>query len=622
MKLSIFTDELAVDLTDGITTLSDWGLKWVDLRGRVFGKACERLDNDELSRLAALIKDAGMKVACLESSLAKVHLPDADRQKAEQDKLENIIRAADALDCRLVRGFFYWQPALENSGSLAVQPDQLQKVLDMSAPLIERARKAGLTLAFENCGVTVDEVFAVLNAVGDHGLGLAWDCANEWLAGTKPETEKDWAARLNRSRVVHVKAAACVPGAYDTDIALPWGEVLARLSANGFAGPVSIETHNSLKTITHTDMSKKVLDTIVSAWPGSSPLRPKAAKVAFDPVRFVIVGLGMGMARAKQMLQTEGTKLVGVVDKNPERLAKAASELGVKGTDELEPWLNDPNVDVIFVVTPTGLHQDLCAQASNAGKHVLVTKPMEVSTERCDRMIDAAEKAGKILAVDFEFRLTPGVQRVKQQLDAGALGELRGGNMTLKILRTMDYFKASGGWRGTKQFDGGGVMSNQCIHHIDELVYVLGSPRRVSMRTWTQAHDIEAEDLGCAIWEYENGAVIQITATTNYPHNCWKHELELHGSKGALIKRTGLPFGGEVEQWYLNDKWQTTPPKVDLLPWGNSAQNVADAIRTGADLICSGRDGRRSRAILDAMYQSADRDGAWVEVHSDALAAV
>ena len=135
MHLSIFTDELGLDITKGLPVLQSWGLEHVDLRGRVFGMAAESLPADRLPELKALLDDYGMQVGCLQSSLAKVHLPDDERCRSEEIKLEGIIRAADALGCRLVRSFFYWQPPKDLAGELAVRPDEQQKVLDRFAPL-------------------------------------------------------------------------------------------------------------------------------------------------------------------------------------------------------------------------------------------------------------------------------------------------------------------------------------------------------------------------------------------------------------------------------------------------------------------------------------------------------
>ncbi|NOZ21450.1 MAG: Gfo/Idh/MocA family oxidoreductase [Planctomycetes bacterium] len=611
MRLSIFNDEIGIDITDGISHFRDWGLEWIDLRGRVMGREFCMLEDKEMDDIARLLKDHGLKVACLQSSLAKVHLPEAERLDAEKEKLEGIIRAADRFDCRLIRAFFYWQPKAEAKGALAVQPDQLQKVLDQVAPLTERAKEAGLTLAFENCGVTVPECLTVLDALGVPEWGLAWDCANEWLGGEPPD-DKQIAERVKRSRCVHVKARGAVPGL--ADVTVPWEKILLALATGGFKGPVSAETHNPDKSVSNVEMSKRLIDRIRQAWPGGAPAPKVKAEFDFEPVKFVVVGLGMGYSRAKQLKKEPGTELLGVVDLNAEKAEKVGAELECEWTTELDPWLERDDAEAVFVMTPTGLHADIAIAALEAGKHVITTKPMEASLEACDRMIEAADKAGKILAVDFAFRLEHATQRLKQRIANGDLGKLLGGTLSLRVLRKMEYFQAGGGWRGTRKLDGGGIMSNQSIHHIDELVYILGTPRRVSLHKWTQAHDIEAEDLGCAVWEYEDGSVVQIFATTSYPVSTWYRDLELHGTEGAVTHITGGPYSAPIERWHVGGNYEDAPPEPEMLPWSNLAQNLAAAIRTGAELVCDGRDGRRSRLVLDRMYESADKDGAWVEV--------
>jgi len=611
MYLSIFSDELGIDISEGAAVLREWGLSRVDLRGRVLGRHFEGLDTDELRRLRSLLDDHGLRVGCLESSLAKVHLPDAERQRAEAKKLERIIEAAEIFDCRLVRAFFYWQPQGDLRGRLAVMPDQLQRVLDTAGPLIERATASGLTLAFENCGVSVEEVFAVLEALDNERLALAWDCANEWFEGNPPD-DAAIAERIRRTRVVHVKARGAVQGL--AEIEVPWGRLLFALASGGFDGPVSIETHNPDKSVADAEVSRRVLESLCRAWPGGAPVAGPRPRFDFDPVRFVVVGLGMGRPRAKQIQQTDGTELAGVCDLDEERARAAGEELGVEWTTELAPWLERDDVDVVFVVTPTGVHAEPSVAALEAGKHVICTKPMEVSVEACNRMIEAARGAGRLLAVDFSMRLEPSVQRFRQRVAAGDLGEILGGTLALKIKRTKEYFGASGGWRGTRRLDGGGVMSNQAIHHLDELIYILGMPGRVSMRTWTQRQQIEAEDLGSALWEYADGAVVQIYATTTFPANSWYFDMELHGTRGAAVRKGGGPFVAPVERWFTGDAWEETLPEPEMPPWESLAQNLADAIRTGAPLVCDGPDGRRSRIVLDAMYASAEQDGAWVKV--------
>ncbi len=612
MQLSIFTDEIGVDITEGVSILAEWGMKCVDFRSRTFGKATETLDTDELAELKKLVDSHGMKVTCLQSSLAKVHLPDADRLEAEKQKLENIIRAADVLDCRLVRAFHYWQPKGDERGCLDQRPDMMQKVLDVAGPLCTRAKEAGLVFGFENCGVGVDEIFAFVEALGIPEFGLAWDPANEWLGAGDPPDGAAIARRARATRIVHVKAAGIVPGLHKIEV--PWGKLLLALATSGYGGPVSIETHNPDKSQSNRDVSKKVFDRLCAVWPGQAPVAAKKARFEFEPVRFVVVGLGMGANRAKDIQRDSGVELAGVCDINAERAEKVGTDLGVEWTTDLGPWLGRDDVEAAFVVTETGHHGKVAVQALEAGKHVIVTKPMDANAAACDRMIEAAEKAGKILAVDFSMRLNPAVRRMKRRIDSGDLGRLLGGNMSLKVRRAAKYFAHNNAWRGTWALDGGGAMSNQNIHHLDELIYVLGMPRRVSMGMWTQDHDIEAEDLACGLWEYEGGAVVQVAGTTCYPQSTWYHSLELHGTEGAMVRAGGGPFATSVERWFTGGVWEDELPPAPEKQWDSLAQNLAAAIRTGAPLVCDGPDGRRSRRVLDAMYHSARSDGKWVDV--------
>lgn len=611
MRLSIFNDEVGLDITKAVGHFRDWGMEWIDLRGQVLGREFCMLDEAEMDEIVSLLRSNGLKVACLQSSLAKVHLPGADILASEQKKLEGIIRAAEKFDCRLVRSFFYWQPDAAQKGALSVRPDQLQKVLDRFGPLVERAKEAGLTLVFENCDVTVAECLAVLDALAVPDWGLAWDCANEWIDDGPPD-DTAIIERVKRSRSVHVKAEGIMPG--QADVEVPWEKILLMLSSHGFRGPVSVETHNTDASVTNLEMSNRLVNRIRRAWPGGLPLPTSPTPLEFEPVRFVVVGLGMGLARARQLHREAGTKVIGVVDIDAEKAESAAKELGCEWTTSLEPWLERDYCEAVFVMTPTGLHADLAVAALEAGKHVITTKPMEASLSACDRMIAAADKAGRLLAVDFEQRLNHTTQRIRQRFASGHLGVLLGGTLVLKIRRTMDYFKVNGGWRGTRRLDGGGVMSNQAIHHIDQLIYALGLPNRVSLRTWTQDHEIESEDLGTGLWEYEDGSVIQLYATTSYPVDTWYLNLELHGTAGAVSYNFGGPASTPIERWHIDGRWEDAPPQPDMPIWTNTAQNLAAAIRTGAELICDGRDGRRSRLVLDRMYASAAADGAWMEV--------
>ena len=624
MILSVFTDELGMDVAQALPVIASWGMRYADLRGQVFRKGFEFLSADELAGVKRLLAQHGMQVACLQSSLAKMHLPDEERLAAEAEKLEGILRAADALGCRLVRSFFFWQPDEAQRGRLAVQPDRLQKVLDAFGPLADRAGEAGLILAFENCGVTTAEVLAVLDALGRPTWGLAWDVHNEWFASDLRAADDDaYIHRLApRTRCVHVKARGILPDLGDV---VPWDRVLQALDNHGLQGPVSIETHNPVPgAVSGADQSKRVFDALKRAWPSAAPgmakeAGPDFASVArdYEPVGFVVVGLGMGHARAKWVTETSGARLVGVVDLDPERARRTGEELDVPYTASLAPWLANDQVEVVYALTPTGRHAEVALDALAAGKHVLLTKPMEASLEACDAMIRLADEKGLLLAVDFDRRFDPQVLAMRAAVRGGRLGRILGGEIVLKVLRTMEYFHAQGGWRGTRRWDGGGVLSNQCIHNIDEVAFILGIPRRVRCETRTQNHAIEAEDLGCALWEYDDGALVSLFATTSYPHPTWYSRLELHGTQGAIVSAGGGPIEDPHTRYFLDGVWSDQAPETVALEYVTAADNLAAAVRTAAPLVCDGRDARRTQAILDAMYRSACGDRDWVEVEAD-----
>lgn len=623
MYLSVFTDELGLDIGEALPIIHSWGVDRVDLRGRVLGAHFEKLGQDQLQTVKRMIEEHGLEVACLESSLAKVTLPGPDRQKQEREKLEAIIRAADVLDCRLVRSFFYWHPPAERRGHVAERPDVLQEVLDMFAPLAERAAEAGLTLAFENCGVTEDEVVTVLDALDQPDWGFAWDIHNGWkrLKNREGDTDAFMARLASLTRVVHVKARGAVAGSEER---IPYDRVLEFLAASGFDGPVSVETHNADPEVSNVERTHAVVREMKRCWPSAapgeavSPLKEHRAVVRdYDPVGFVVVGLGMGKNRSRLLQKTPGTRLVGVVDIDRERAEAAGEELDVPHTTELAPWLDDPDVEVVYVMTPTGRHAEVALQALKAGKHVLTTKPMEASIEACDAMIRTAEENDLLLGVDFGMRFKPENLSLRAAARDGFFGRLLSGQVSLKVLRTDAYFRANGGWRGTRRWDGGGVLSNQNIHHLDQIAYTLGIPHRVRCNIWTQTHDIEAEDLGCALLQYPDGQVISLYATTSYPHHTWYHTLELHGTEGAISFSSGGPNQDRRSMWFRDGEWTDRAPVKEESEWLNAADNFAAALRTGAPLVCPGRDGRRTQAILHAMYESAYGDQGWVEVEPE-----
>jgi len=242
---------------------------------------------------------------------------------------------------------------------------------------------------------------------------------------------------------------------------------------------------------------------------------------------------------------------------------------------------------------------------------------MEARLDACDRTTQLAEKRGLFLAVDFDKRFRPETLSLRAAVREGRFGRLLGGTASVKIRRTDEYYAENGGWRGTFRLDGGGVFSNQSVHETDQIVHALGVPRRVRTEVRTLAHSIEAEDTGFALWEYDGGVLVSFHATTCFPQPTWYTRIELFGTEGACILASGGHLGAKEQLWFRDSAWTDQPPVQAESKWLNTADNMAAAIRTGAALVCDGRDGRRTQSVLDAMYRSARNGGAWNDVEAE-----
>ena len=630
MELSIFTDETGLDLEKAIPLIRNWGLKNVDLRSLIFQRPLEKLTDEQLEDVKKLLDANGLKVTCLQSSLGKVHLPGKERLAEEMEKLDRIIRASEILDCRLVRSFFFWQPPngqeKEGIGELAVRPDVLARVMELFLPFAEKAKKAGLIFAFENCGCTKEECFRMIDALDIPGWGFAWDPKNSWMHD-KAEREKDLDSYLKkmaeRTNCVHVKSTGTIwfAGQFDP---IPYEKIFKDLEEKGFNGPVSLETHNFNPDLTNAEACAQVLEVVRKAWPSAAAGAQQescslnAAKVtreyADHPVRFGVVGLGMGHNRATEMTQTPGIRLIQVCDLREDRCKRTSEALQVPTTREFDDLLKNPEIEAIMVMNETGRHAELALRALEAGKHVLLTKPMEMSLERCDEMIASAKEKNLLLGMDHCRRLRPSVQSLKTAAENGYFGRMLSASVTLKINRTMEYFRENGGWRGTRALDGG-VLSNQTIHHLDELLYLFGMPEAVRCDAWTQTHDIEMEDLGLALWKYADGTIVNICATTSYPQASWYYQMELHGTEGAYIHREGGAEKSPVTLYFKNNAWTEKAPFPRECPYLNSMDSFASALRCGTPLLTTAQEGRNAVRMICAMYESAyEQNGEWVKV--------
>jgi predicted dehydrogenase len=337
------------------------------------------------------------------------------------------------------------------------------------------------------------------------------------------------------------------------------------------------------------------------------------------PIGFGIVGAGMiSRFHAKALAEVRGAKLVACCDTAPGRAAALAAEVGCRGYDSLEAMLIDKDIHAVTVGTPSGAHMDPAVAAARAGKHVIVEKPLEITLKKCDKIIDACDKAGVKLGSIFPSRFHDSSKLLKQAVDAGRFGRLTLGDAYVKWYRTQQYYD-SGAWRGTWALDGGGALMNQAVHTVDLLAWFMGPVAEVQAYTATLAHErIEVEDVAAATLRFENGALGVIEATTAaFPG--YLKRIELHGSGGSAVLEEE-----DIKHWdfakkersdaavlrQMNARKSTGGGAADPAAIGHHGhtmqfQDFVDAIRKDRTPAIDGREGRRSVEIILAIYKSA-----------------
>ena len=324
---------------------------------------------------------------------------------------------------------------------------------------------------------------------------------------------------------------------------------------------------------------------------------------------FGIIGTGtIAAVHADAIAMLPGARLSAVTDVAAGVGQAFAAARGCPAEPSLDALLARPDVDVVCVCVPSGLHAEVGVLAAKAGKHLVVEKPIDVSLGAADRLITAAREAGVALTVISQHRFDPGVTQLKRLIDDGALGTLVLGEATTKWYRTQAYYD-SAPWRGTWAMDGGALL-NQGIHYVDLLRWCMGPPVEVTAVYATQAHQIEVEDTSLAIVKFASGAVGTITATTAaFPG--FPQRLEITGTEGTVtvedgqIVRTALLAADASRS---PGQHQTAAADPAALGAASHAAQIADLLASvdeGREPAVSGENGRETLEIACAVYESS-----------------
>ena len=315
---------------------------------------------------------------------------------------------------------------------------------------------------------------------------------------------------------------------------------------------------------------------------------------------------------ARALSRIPGAKLAAVFGSNAEKVSRICKEHGGKPYQDFDAFLSHRPMEMVVIGSPSGMHAAQGIEAARHGLHVLVEKPIDINSERADALIAKCKDARVKLGVIFQDRFQPDIRRLKQLISQGMLGKPLLVDARVKWFRPSEYYGGSR-WRGTWALDGGGALMNQGIHTVDLLLWLLGDVRRVQARVATLLQKIETEDTGLALLDFANGAVGVLQATTAaYPG--YRRRLEITGSEGTVIleqdrlialdlrKPSGIAlFTGEGDR----NGSATSPVVSDLRGHQSAIEDFIRAIEEDGMPECDGPGGRRSVALVEAIYRAS-----------------
>jgi len=353
-------------------------------------------------------------------------------------------------------------------------------------------------------------------------------------------------------------------------------------------------------------------------------------------VRFGVIGCGaIYKVHCDALQHVEGGVLAGVYDIDSAKGAKAGKRYSVPSAGSLEELLQ--MVDAVTVCVPSGLHAEVGIAAAEAGKHVLVEKPIDVSVDAATKLIEACEKNGVKLGCISQHRFSESIRKLHDAVEAGEFGTLLAGDAYIKWYRTQKYYD-SGDWRGTWALDGGGCLINQGVHYIDMIQWIMGGVSAVQAQVRTSAHTIEVEDVANALVEYKNGAIGVIQGSTSYFPGL-AERLEVHGKYGSVILEgdkpklwkidaeaaaEGLYGGGVVMQptpsLHLHDQDTVIASAANdpTALWGEQhrlqIEDFTQAIIKNEEPAITGRMALEPLKVILAIYESSRNGGARIEI--------
>lgn len=337
----------------------------------------------------------------------------------------------------------------------------------------------------------------------------------------------------------------------------------------------------------------------------------------------LIGGGNISETHARAASAVPGVAIAAVYGSNAEKVSRLGRAYNARSYSDFDAFLAHRPMDLVIIGSPSGLHATQGVAAAQRGLHVLTEKPIDISTVRADALIQAANQSCIKLGVIFQDRLKPHIRKLKQWISEGVLGNILLVDAHVKWYRPSEYYEHSR-WRGSLALDGGGALINQAVHTVDLLVWFLGNVARVRAHTARVLHNIEAEDTAVAILEFSSGTLGVLQATTAaYPG--YPRRIAITGSKGTVVLEHDRIIAADfraadapVIEHAATDENQSSSSALVSDFRGHQAifEDFLAAIDQNGTPACDGREGRRSLAVIEAIYRAAQCPELGVQVEA------
>lgn len=338
--------------------------------------------------------------------------------------------------------------------------------------------------------------------------------------------------------------------------------------------------------------------------------------------KFALVGCGRISKNHLESISSGkiAAELAAVCDIDESRAKEKGEKYKVPFYTDYHKMLEKhPEIDIVNIATPTGLHAKHVIDISKYGRHIIVEKPMALRVEDCDAMIKACEKNNCRLFVVQQNRFNKAVQAARKALETGRFGKQVLGTARVRWKRLQAYYEQDN-WHGTWELDGG-VMSQQASHHLDLLQWFMGPIDKMHCLASTVLLNIEVEDTAVATFRFKSGALGAFEATVATRPEDMEASISLLGEKGSVV------LGGFAVNKILYWKFENPLPEDETIIKENSIDvpnvyglghlpyinNVIEAIAEGKPGLVEGAEGKKNIQILTALYESAANGGTLVE---------